>query len=448
MSTDTQNVQAHRAAAPPRRRTSATRVVAGSILVGLVSALVLVLVVFPGATESVTTGAFLLGFSLGWAALAVLSEGRTDQPQRWARVPAAVLAVTGAALVVLAPQNDTLTWLTWVWAPALLALTAWIFLRSRRALAGAGRWLLTPVLAVLAAASLGAVAQTITTQQSRESYPAPGAMYDVGDHRLHLQCQGQGSPTVVLFNGLGEISDSWAKVAGPVSRSTRVCAYDRAGQAWSDEVDEPQDGIQAAHDLHALLAAAGEEGPFVVVGHSIGGPYAMVYAATYPSDVAGMVLLDSTSPRQLTDIPSYPPQYAAMRRGYAVLSVFARLGAGGLTASGSEFPGEVGDRLRGMTSTPRAARNARDEISTLATVLDQAQALTTIGDAPLVVITASENADGTEGWAFAQDHMAELSSTNVHLTVAATHQGLLSDDGGAQDSVAAIERVLVMKDGN
>ena len=137
----------------------------------------------------------------------------------------------------------------------------------------------------------------------------------MGDHRLHLDCRGESGPTVVLFNGLGEISDSWARVTAEVGSDTRVCAYDRAGQAWSDDVASPQDGIAAAADLHALLDAAGEQGPFVLVGHSIGGPYAMTYAAQYPEQVAGMVLLDSSSPRQLTDIPSYPAQYAVMRRG-------------------------------------------------------------------------------------------------------------------------------------
>ena len=118
----------------------------------------------------------------------------------------------------------------------------------------------------------------------------------MGDHDLHLDCRGQGQPTVVLVSGLGEFSASWARIVDGVAPTTRVCAYDRAGQGWSDDVDHPQDGMAAAEDLHALLAAAGETGPFVLVGHSIGGPYAMTYADQYADEVAGMVLLDSTSP--------------------------------------------------------------------------------------------------------------------------------------------------------
>ena len=134
---------------------------------------------------------------------------------------------------------------------------------------------------------------------------------------------------MVLFNGLGEISASWAQITDQVGTTTRICAYDRAGQGWSEDVASPQDGVTAAEDLHQLLAQAGEEGPYVLVGHSIGGPYALTYGAQYPDQVAGMVLLDSSSPEQLTTIPSYAGQYAVMRRGLALLPTFARLGLTG-----------------------------------------------------------------------------------------------------------------------
>jgi pimeloyl-ACP methyl ester carboxylesterase len=436
-------VQAVRARGPRRQRVSSgTRVVGASLLVGAVTALLLSLVVFPGATEGVVTGSMLVGFGLGWAQMATLSTRLTDQPQRWAAVPAVVMTGTGLGLMVAAPTNDTLTSLTWAWPPALLVLVVWVAVQVRRSLKGFGRWLLAPVLVVLAVASVGAVAQNVTTMRNEGAYLPPGTMYSVGDHRLHLDCRGQGGPTVVLFNGLGEISASWAKVTAQLGTDARVCAYDRAGQAWSDGVADPQDGIAAAEDLHRLLAAAGEKGPYVLVGHSIGGPYAMTYAVQYPSQVAGMVLLDSSSPRQLTDIPSYPAQYAVMRRGYAVLPALARMGAGGLVASGSGYSPEVASRLHAMTSTPQAARNARDEITTVPRLFEQAQALTTLGDLPLVVLTASANAEETGGWAAAQAELAELSSSSEHRTIDSTHQGLVDDDGPAAGSARAIDAVV------
>ena len=205
---------------------------------------------------------------------------------------------------------------------------------------------------------------------------------------------------------------SWARILDGVAPTTRVCAYDRAGQGWSDDVEHPQDGIAAAEDLHALLAAAGETGPFVLVGHSIGGPYAMTYADHYADEVAGMVLLDSTSPEQFTAIPSYPTQYAMMRRAYGVMPTLARLGLG-VALAGSHLPADDAAPVDAMSATPRAGRNARDELSMLPVVFEQARALTTLGDRPLVVLTSAENAATPMAGPQAQEHMAALSSDAV-----------------------------------
>ena len=188
----------------------------------------------------------------------------------------------------------------------MLALAVWMFVQMRRALTGRGRWLVTPVLVVLAAASVGATVQNVNAVRVQDAYPTPGTTYASNGHRLHLDCRGNGGPTVVLFNGLGEFSASWSRITDAVGSTTRVCAYDRAGQGWSEDAASPQDGVTAAADLHAVLASAGEQGPYVLVGHSMGGPYAMTYAAEYPEQVAGMVLLDSTSPRSSPTSPATP----------------------------------------------------------------------------------------------------------------------------------------------
>ena len=108
--------------------------------------------------------------------------------------------------------------------------------------------------------------------------------------------------------------------------------------------------MDAAKDLNTLLATAGETGPFVLVGHSTGGTYAMTYAARYPQQVAGMVLLDSSSPYQLTEVAAYPGQYAAMRRGLALLPTLARLGLARL-APAPHLPGSAGAQVHALTST-------------------------------------------------------------------------------------------------
>ncbi len=415
-------------------------VVVGSLAAGSGAALILTMVVFPGATEAVTAGAALLGFGLGWAMLRTLSR-RTTHPQRWAAVPAIAMTATGAALFLTAPSESTLTALTWVWPPPALALAGWTYVQMRRSLAGLGRWAVTAALVLLAVASAGAGVRNLTTESFASTYSAPGVIRSVGDHDLHIDCRGQGQPTVVLFNGMGEFSASWARIRDGVAPTTRICAYDRAGQGWSDDLSNPQDGIAAATDLHALLAAAGETGPFVLAGHSIGGPYAMTYAEQYPDEVAGMVLLDSTTPRQFDAIPAYRMQYAVMRRAYGVLPSLARVGLG-VALAGSHLPPADAEPVNAMAATPRAGRNARDELSMLPVVFQQARALTSLGDRPLVVLTSAENARDSDGWMEAQDEMAQLSANAIRLDAATSHAGIVEDADGAAASVQAIASVV------
>jgi pimeloyl-ACP methyl ester carboxylesterase len=420
----------------------AGRTIVAAVVAGALAALVLALVVFAGGSEATITGALLLGFGFGWALMATLTARRTREPQRWAVVPAVAMAATGAALVALTPGNRTMTALNWVWPPLMVALTGWMFVQMRRSVTGKARWVLTPVIAVLVLASVGATYANIAGTRDQAHFAAPGQRYDVGGHRLHLDCHGHGSPTVVLFNGLGEVSASWARITTPVAANTRVCAYDRAGQGWSDDAASPQDGVQSAEDLHTLLGKAGEHGPYVLVGHSTGGTYAMTYSARYPEQVAGLVLLDSSSPEQLTRMPAFPRQYAMMRRTYALLPTLSRLGLGHLVPGTSHLPAADAAKVNAITSAPNAYRNQRDEVSVIPDVFARAQALTTLGDRPLVVLTASATSTRTAGWAGAQDQLATLSPDSVHRTVSSTHPGLLEDVRPAAASVRAVTEVI------
>jgi pimeloyl-ACP methyl ester carboxylesterase len=324
----------------------------------------------------------------------------------------------------------------------MVALAGWMFVQMRRSVTGKARWVLTAVIGVLVLASIGATYGNIATAGEQPTFAAPGKLYDVGSHRLHLDCRGEGSPTVVLFNGLGGISAGWARITGPVAATSRVCAYDRAGQGWSDEPGSPQDGVSAADDLRTLLQVAGEHGPYVLVGHSTGGTFALSFAARYPGQVAGMVLLDSSSPEQFTRMPAYPRQFSWMRRGYALMPTLSRLGVGQLVPGISHLPASDAERVDAVTSAPQAYRSQRDELSVLPEVFAQAQALTTLGDRPLAVLTASATSTATDGWVGAQDQLAELSPNSVHRTIDSTHTGLLEDVSPAAQSVRAITDVV------
>src|SRR5687768_4569261 len=183
------------------------------------------------------------------------------------------------------------------------------------------------VLALLVLAVLGAIYQAIATKRAERAYPPPGEMVDVGGYSLHINCVGQGSPTVVLDAGSGGFSAQWVRVQQEVSGTTRVCAYDRAGMGWSEMGPEPRDAKQITGELHTLLSEAGIEGPYVLVGHSFGGMYMQTYAARYPDEVAGVALVDSsTEPDQFSQRPEARQSYEPQKQSFAVVHQLVRLG--------------------------------------------------------------------------------------------------------------------------
>jgi pimeloyl-ACP methyl ester carboxylesterase len=140
-----------------------------------------------------------------------------------------------------------------------------------------------------------AVPQTSTTVVKPP--PPPGKLVDVGGWRLHLNCTGSNKgkrPTVVLESGAGDFSFDWSLVQPGISSFTRVCSYDRAGNAWSDLGPRPRTMKQIAYELHTALLNTGSKGPYVLVGQSIGGLLMRTFAGQYPKEVAGIVLVDST----------------------------------------------------------------------------------------------------------------------------------------------------------
>jgi pimeloyl-ACP methyl ester carboxylesterase len=310
------------------------------------------------------------------------------------------------------------------------------------------------VLALLVAPGLaGATYQIGATELDRRAYPPPGRLVDVGGHRLHLSCVGTGSPTVVFESGLANMSADWGNVQPPVAAATRACAYDRAGVAWSDAGPAPRDPQRIATELHALLGAAGVAGPYVLVGQSFGGLYVRVFAARYPAEVAGVVLVDASHPDMWARLPPEataglaPPPWQGL--AYRAL---ARLGVPRLT---STFPADCG-------LAPRRCAEAR-AWSVTAKRMDafvaemgapardaQVRAAGTLGARPLVVLTAGDHRDlvGPRAaapfeprWRELQADLAALSTdAEHHLVAGATHGSLQTTDAAVTS--AAIGRVV------
>ena len=432
----------------PPRRVGIGRVVAGSLVGGLATAVLLAAAPFVPVEEGALTGAVLAGFGLGWAMLAVLSTRYTDHPQWWAAAPAVLMGLGGVVLLSFGATAREL--LAWVWPPVLLAVTVWMWMGVRRQMPSrAGRAMLHPLIAVLALAAVGGGYETVREAADTRAFPAPGQRVDVGGRTLHLRCTGSGSPTVLLQPGAGAMSSNLAWIEPAVAQDTRVCVYDRAGRGWSDPADTPQDATSIATDLHTLLQRAGVTGPYVLAGHSFGGLYSLTFADRFPEEVAGMVLIDSTAPASGASVPaSAAPTEEAdspdlLARASTLLSVSARLGLARLYAEASfgEMPSASRDELRAKTSTAENLRSTIDEYVQAGASTRAAAALVDFGSKPLFVLTAG--AGSSDGWGAKQGHLAALSTDSVHRVVdGATHEMLLSDEEDAAVTSAAIRDVV------
>jgi pimeloyl-ACP methyl ester carboxylesterase len=171
-------------------------------------------------------------------------------------------------------------------------------------------------LAIAASAILvlPALLNMVTNVLLRDRYPVPGTFYLINERRMHLYCIGQGAPTVVLDAGGGNDWLIWQKVQPELAKTMRVCSYDRAGVGWSEPQPGLRDARNIAMELHQLLIKSGESKPFVLVAASVAGFYARQYVDRYPSEIAGLVLVDASTPQQIQAIPGSAYSAALIKR--------------------------------------------------------------------------------------------------------------------------------------
>jgi pimeloyl-ACP methyl ester carboxylesterase len=307
-----------------------------------------------------------------------------------------------------------------------------------------GKALLWLAVVLLVLAASGAIYQAVATERAERAYPPPGEMVDVGSNSLHINCVGRGSPTVVLDGGTGEMSADWALVQREVSHSTRVCAYDRAGMGWSEMGPEPRDARRISGELHALLEGSGIEGPYVLAGHSFGGLYAQTYAARYPEEMAGVALIESSSPEQFGHRSVARGSYEPPTRRFAVASVAARLGLVRLlyelVPAPPDLPPQQRAQIDALSPSTRQVSTTALELRAAPQTATQARGLRSLGDKPLAVVSA-----GTQEpeWLELQDDLATLSSNSIHRVVeGATHMSVLYDEADSEATSAAIFEVV------
>jgi pimeloyl-ACP methyl ester carboxylesterase len=233
---------------------------------------------------------------------------------------------------------------------------------------------------------------------SGTSEPQPiGRLVDVGGYRLHLACQGDGSPTVVMEAAIGETGLLWSLVQPAVAKLTRACVYDRAGYGWSDPSPRPRTAAVMVEELHTLLGAAGVPGPYVLVGHSFGGLLVRRYAARYPQEVAGLVLVDSAHEQQYRRAPAeireLAPQFEEQARqqfeGLKALIVSGSLDPAMLPVP-PQLPAAAAETFRALVAAgPKHAETLLAEQQAVQAIHAELRAagITSLGDLPLVVLS-------------------------------------------------------------
>jgi pimeloyl-ACP methyl ester carboxylesterase len=306
------------------------------------------------------------------------------------------------------------------------------------------------VVAMLLASGL--VFEAVASTRDQYDFPAPGALVDVGGHQLHILCTGQGSPGVVLETGLGASSTAWTLVQTALASSTRTCAYERAGFGWSQAGPEPRDARQISIELHSLLHTAEGPGPYVLVGHSNGGLFTRMYASMYPSDVAGIVLIEATPTDLLARLPETRADLAGLPQQASTAEWMARFGLARLLlapkarAELDAFP--TADREAVVANQRTAAywRALGAEARAMEISMNEVHQTGNLGAWPLMVLSTPEGSPSREAAEIKQqleDEMAALSTNSQQQIVeGASHMGFATRPEHAAITTKAIRRVV------
>lgn len=299
-------------------------------------------------------------------------------------------------------------------------------------------WLGRVVVLILSLALLGAIYEALAEAADAKKYPPPGQLVDVGGYRLHINCTGSGSPIVIIDAGLGDWSTSWGVVQQEVAKTTRVCTYDRAGLGWSEPGPLPRDAAQHAKELYTLLQNAHIPGPYVMVGHSLGGLDVRLFVNDHPSDVVGVVLVDSMNPRQVTQSPttesqSQPFSLSAFLARFGIARLLVKLPA----LAPAMPPGQ--EAYYPLYIRPTSLQTEANEFGGVQASAAQAAAVKTFGDLPLIVLTAKLNYQRAD-WQELQAELPQLSSNSQQVFAENSGHNVQVDE--PDTAIAAIVKMV------
>ena len=266
-----------------------------------------------------------------------------------------------------------------------------------------GRIILGVAILFLSLALIGAIYESIASARDEKLYKPIDQMVDVDGIQVRMDCRGSGSPTVVLESGAQSYSIHWWLIQDEVAKFTRVCSYDRPGYGWSDSAPAMSSSQQVATLLHATLEAAGERPPYLMVGHSLGGVFVRTFAAEYPEEVVGMVLVDSSHEQQSLRYPPEFDPFIALQTDLAnkslpILQGAASLGLMRVTGymepnfTFLKVPDNQSQSVRAQVYRTSFYGTVKREVAFMEICLSQPGELKSLGDMPLIVLSAEQNA--------------------------------------------------------
>lgn len=320
---------------------------------------------------------------------------------------------------------------------------------------------------VIVIVAVGATA--LLDASDRRRIPPPGELVELADgRRMHVHVASSASgvepgsndrPTVVLEAGSGGTAATMAWIQRQLADQATVVAYDRAGYGFSDPSEVPLDAASVVADLHEALGASGVDGPYVLVGHSLGGGYVRVFAATHPEEVAGLVLIDPVHEQQLERLPADAiANLEQAEQQLAVAPALARLGVFRLTdpqaAIVASLPADAGEQHRARSVTATGMRAYGREVAVLPDLLEQigrardVAAPEAFGGIPVRVVSAGEPAQGEtprarEVMDALHDELARRSPVASRVVIeGADHLGLVIDPEHAGEVAAVVVGLL------